>query len=107
MATRRTALSVSGAFGCDLENPGDKLCPAQTPAMGTVILVVAAMGIALGGGLLRHVSTRDQLLEEVWGHDVTVTTRTIDTHVKRLREKLGAAGAMIETVRGIGYRFCD
>ncbi len=54
-----------------------------------------------------RVSTRDQLLEEVWGHDVTVTTRTIDTHVKRLREKLGNAGAMIETVRGIGYRFCE
>jgi two-component system phosphate regulon response regulator PhoB len=54
-----------------------------------------------------RVSTRDQLLEEVWGHDVTVTARTIDTHVKRLREKLGNAGAMIETVRGIGYRFCE
>jgi two-component system phosphate regulon response regulator PhoB len=54
-----------------------------------------------------RVLTRDQLLEEVWGHDVTVTTRTIDTHVKRLREKLGNAGAMIETVRGIGYRFCE
>ena len=54
-----------------------------------------------------RVLTRDQLLEEVWGHDVIVTTRTIDTHVKRLREKLGNAGAMIETVRGIGYRFCE
>jgi two-component system phosphate regulon response regulator PhoB len=54
-----------------------------------------------------RVSTRDQLLDEVWGHDVTVTTRTIDTHVKRLREKLGDAGGMIETVRGIGYRFCE
>jgi two-component system phosphate regulon response regulator PhoB len=54
-----------------------------------------------------RVLTRDQLLEEVWGHDVTVTSRTIDTHVKRLREKLGNAGAMIETVRGIGYRFCE
>jgi len=64
--------------------------------------------------LLKHllrrpgrVLTRDQLLDGVWGHDVTVTTRTIDTHVKRLREKLGSAGAMIETVRGIGYRFCE
>ena len=57
--------------------------------------------------LVRTVETSDQLLEEVWGHDVTVTTRTIDTHVKRLREKLGDAGAMIETVRGIGYRFCE
>jgi two-component system phosphate regulon response regulator PhoB len=54
-----------------------------------------------------RVMTRDRLLQEVWGFDVTVTSRTIDTHVKRLREKLGSAGALIETVRGIGYRFSE
>jgi two-component system phosphate regulon response regulator PhoB len=52
-----------------------------------------------------RVATRDKLLEEVWGSDVTVTSRTIDTHLKRLREKLGAAAELIETVRGVGYRF--
>jgi two-component system phosphate regulon response regulator PhoB len=52
-----------------------------------------------------RVMTRDRLLEEVWGSDVVVTTRTIDTHMKRLREKLGAAGSAIETIRGVGYRF--
>jgi two-component system phosphate regulon response regulator PhoB len=51
--------------------------------------------------------TREQLLEAVWGSDITVTTRTIDTHLKRLREKLGSNGALIETVRGIGYRFAE
>lgn len=51
--------------------------------------------------------TREQLLEAVWGSDITVTTRTIDTHLKRLREKLGVSGALIETVRGIGYRFAE
>jgi two-component system phosphate regulon response regulator PhoB len=43
----------------------------------------------------------------VWGRDVTVTTRTVDTHLKRLREKLGDAGGLIETVRGVGYRFAS
>lgn len=54
-----------------------------------------------------RVLTRDQLLDDVWGSDITVTSRTIDTHLKRLREKLGSAGAMIETVRGVGYRFTE
>ncbi|HXZ85349.1 MAG TPA: response regulator transcription factor, partial [Myxococcota bacterium] len=54
-----------------------------------------------------RVFTRDQLLDEVWGSDITVTSRTIDTHLKRLREKLGVAGPLIETVRGVGYRFAD
>jgi two-component system phosphate regulon response regulator PhoB len=41
----------------------------------------------------------------VWGLNLNVETRTIDTHIKRLREKLGKAGSLIETVRGVGYRF--
>jgi two-component system phosphate regulon response regulator PhoB len=52
-----------------------------------------------------RVQTRDALLADVWGIDADVTTRTVDTHVKRLREKLGDAGAYIETLRGVGYRF--
>lgn len=52
-----------------------------------------------------RVQTRDTLLNDVWGISSQVTTRNVDTHVKRLREKLGAAGAYIETVRGAGYRF--
>jgi two-component system phosphate regulon response regulator PhoB len=54
-----------------------------------------------------RVQTRDSLLSEVWGIQADVTTRTVDTHVKRLREKLGEAGAYIETLRGVGYRFRD
>ena len=54
-----------------------------------------------------RVLSRQRLLDEVWGSDITVTERTIDTHLKRLREKLGAAGDLIETVRGVGYRFAD
>jgi two-component system phosphate regulon response regulator PhoB len=54
-----------------------------------------------------RVLTRDRLLSEVWGSDITVTVRTIDTHMKRLREKLGPASESIETVRGVGYRFAE
>jgi two-component system phosphate regulon response regulator PhoB len=54
-----------------------------------------------------RVLSREQLLEEVWGSEISVTLRTIDTHLKRLREKLGEAGPLIETVRGVGYRFSD
>jgi two-component system, OmpR family, phosphate regulon response regulator PhoB len=54
-----------------------------------------------------RVQTRDALLSDVWGIDADVTTRTVDTHVKRLREKLGEAGNYIETLRGVGYRFRD
>lgn len=52
-----------------------------------------------------RVQTRDVLLWDVWGIETEVTTRTVDTHIKRLREKLGSAGKYIETVRGVGYRF--
>jgi len=54
-----------------------------------------------------RVMTREKLLDEVWGSDIAVTTRTIDTHLKRLREKLGVAADLIETVRGVGYRFSE
>ena len=67
---------------------------------------------ALEFRLLKHlidrrgrVQSRDQLLEEVWGYSAEVTTRTVDTHIKRLREKLGSTGEYIQTIRGVGYRF--
>ena len=54
-----------------------------------------------------HVLSREHLLAEVWGSDIVVTQRTVDTHLKRLREKLGGSGDFIETVRGVGYRFAE
>ena len=51
------------------------------------------------------VLTREKLLDDVWGTGIAVTHRTVDTHMKRLREKLGSAGELIDTVRGVGYRF--
>jgi len=52
-----------------------------------------------------RVQSRSALLSDVWSIDADVATRTVDTHVKRLRAKLGAAGDYIQTVRGVGYRF--
>jgi len=57
--------------------------------------------------LMRHperVHSRSQLLDKIWGDHVFIEERTVDVHVKRLREALGTAGAMVETVRGAGYR---
>jgi DNA-binding response OmpR family regulator len=51
-----------------------------------------------------RVQERDRLLSDVWGYESVIDTRTVDTHVRRLREKLGKAGDAIETVRGFGYR---
>ena len=52
------------------------------------------------------VFTREQLLEQVWGYDYFGDSRTVDVHVGTLRQKLGAPGEAIETVRGVGYRMC-
>jgi two-component system phosphate regulon response regulator PhoB len=54
-----------------------------------------------------RVQPRRTLLTDVWGVDPNMTTRTVDTHVKRLRDKLGSAGELIQTVRGVGYRFSE
>ena len=52
-----------------------------------------------------RVQSRDHLLRDVWEYDALIDTRTVDTHMRRLREKLGPGAKYIETVRGVGYRF--
>lgn len=54
-----------------------------------------------------RVQSRETLLEHLWGLDTSISARTVDAHVKRLREKLGLARDYVETVRGVGYRFTD
>lgn len=54
-----------------------------------------------------NVLSRDTILDKAWGDDSFVTPRTVDTHMRRLREKLKSAGNYIETVRGVGYRLKD
>ena len=52
-----------------------------------------------------RVQSRDRLLQDVWGYENPIDSRTVDTHMRRLREKLGTAAQHLETVRGVGYRF--
>jgi two-component system phosphate regulon response regulator PhoB len=54
-----------------------------------------------------RVQSRDTLLNDVWGYESLIDTRTVDTHIRRLREKLGAAADSIETIRGFGYRMVE
>jgi DNA-binding response OmpR family regulator len=71
-------------------------------------LALTAVEFKLLTALLQRrgrVQSRDRLLSDVWGYEAAIDTRTVDTHVRRLREKLGKRGELIETVRGFGYRF--
>jgi len=54
-----------------------------------------------------RVQSREQLLRDVWQYDTLIDTRTVDTHMRRLREKLGGAAKHLDTVRGVGYRFVE
>jgi len=52
-----------------------------------------------------RVQSRERLLQDVWGYENPIDSRTVDTHMRRLREKLGSSASYLETVRGVGYRF--
>ncbi|HEY2615276.1 MAG TPA: response regulator [Chthoniobacterales bacterium] len=90
-------------------------------SIGLIVLDPARHHVAVGGKAIRltsvefkllsmlmqrrgRVQARDRLLNEVWGYESLIDTRTVDTHVRRLRKKLGKAAEAIETVRGFGYR---
>lgn len=94
---------------------------SESIAVGALVLDAATHRIAYQGQELKlgptefkllnylmthaeRVHSRSTLLDKVWGDHVFIEERTVDVHVKRLREALGAAGAMVETVRGTGYR---
>ena len=91
-----------------LERHGIRLRPdAHTASSGERKLVLTATEFRLLEDLLRHAGTvrpREQLLNNVWGYSFDGYARTVDTHVRRLRSKLGEAAAALETVRGVGYR---
>ncbi len=63
--------------------------------------------VTLLAGRKGRVQTRESLLKDVWGYNSLIDTRTIDTHMRRLRDKLGGAAQFLDTVRGVGYRFLD
>jgi two-component system phosphate regulon response regulator PhoB len=102
--------------GIDSETPHDNLShhglaldiERHRCVFGDQEVTLTAKEFLLLAALLKRpgrVLTRERLLEEVWGEGIAVTLRTVDTHMKRLREKLGSAGDLIDTVRGVGYRF--
>ena len=105
-----------------LKKRTDNLANEQILEFGPILMNLEAHEVSIDGKivnltalefkLLKHllqrkgrVQTRDQLLGDVWGYSSEVTTRTVDTHIKRLREKLGKPGELIQTIRGVGYRF--
>jgi two-component system phosphate regulon response regulator PhoB len=85
-------------------------CRAHRVTVSAVEIPLAALEFKLLVTLMERRESaqgRGTLLSDVWGMDPSVTTRTVDTHVKRIRGKLGTAGRFIQTVRGIGYRFSE
>jgi two-component system phosphate regulon response regulator PhoB len=77
---------------------GSKLIPLTVKEFDLLGELIKARG---------NVLTREALMDRVWGYHGEATSRTLDTHVRRLREKLGPDGACVETVRGVGYRISD
>ena len=117
-SVRELILRVKVLLKKRADNPSDE----QILEFGPISMNLEAHDVSINGEsilltalefkLLKHllkrkgrVQTRDQLLGDVWGYSSEVTTRTVDTHIKRLREKLGKTGDFIQTIRGVGYRF--
>jgi two-component system phosphate regulon response regulator PhoB len=99
MKTERSAMLRSGTIQL---YPERRQCFA-----GDNSIVLTAKEFDLLHELMRahgNVLTRDVLMDRVWGYHGEATSRTLDTHIRRLREKLGADGSRVETVRGVGYR---
>ncbi len=82
--------------------------PRHTVAIGGAPVELTATEFKLLEILARRrgrVQTRERLLQDVWGYENPIDSRTVDTHMRRLREKVGAAADYLETIRGVGYRF--
>lgn len=108
---RRASAEPSAKPGGILEAGELRLDPGRHRAWASgVEVALTALEFRLLEAFLSRrgrVQRRETLLADVWGINADVTTRTVDTHVKRLREKLGEAGTAIETLRGVGYRLRD
>ena len=105
-------------------NPPRQAAAAETLAAGKITLDAVRHQVSVAGNEIEltaiefkllqllmsrrgRVQTREHLLTSVWNYETEIETRTVDTHVRRLREKLGAEADWIETIRGIGYRFAE
>jgi two-component system phosphate regulon response regulator PhoB len=117
---REMALRVRGV----LRRASGKTAPAEVLKFGDITVDIAKHEATVKGKVVDltatefkllstllerrgRVQSRDRLLTDVWGYEGDVDTRTVDTHMRRLREKLGKAADYVETVRGVGYRFTD
>lgn len=88
-----------GALSIDRERHEVRIKNKQLDLTATEFKLLAILAERRG-----RVQSREKLLTDVWGYESAIDTRTVDTHVRRLREKLGTAADCIETVRGFGYR---
>jgi DNA-binding response OmpR family regulator len=91
---------VVGDLKLTISSPGVLVKGVPVDVTVTEFRILKALMERIG-----RVQTRDALLNEVWGSGSAISARAVDTHMRRLREKLGAAAAHIETIRGFGYRF--
>lgn len=89
-------------LGVDFESHRVTVDNQETALTATEFRLLAELIRNLG-----KVLTRDQLLDKVWGYQFDGYARTVDTHIRRLRQKIGPYAEWIETVRGVGYRFQD
>ena len=96
------------------DDPGDHLgvleidIPRHTARVGGQAVTLTATEFNLLALLAKRrgrVQSRERLLQDVWGYETAIDTRTVDTHMRRLREKIGPAAGYLETIRGVGYRF--
>jgi two-component system phosphate regulon response regulator PhoB len=101
-ANNETALLRAGTITIDRERHVIRVRGRQVDLTATEFKLLTLLIERRG-----RVQTRDGLLNEVWGYESAIDTRTVDTHVRRLREKLGPASDCIETIRGFGYRVTE
>ncbi len=120
---RELSFLIDGVLGASVEPAGSDGA-GQLVSVGELCVDARAHRVTVGGqevfltslefkllaaliGRRDRVLTRDGLLREVWRCSAQCKTRTVDTHVKRLRDKLRSAGRFIQTIRGMGYRFSE
>jgi len=107
---RRAAAAGAGERGPDSVGPLRVDVDAHRAFVGEEEIVLTPLEFRLLVTFMSRVGrvqSRDQLLTDVWDMSSEIETRTVDTHVKRLREKLGVARDLLETVRGVGYRLVE
>lgn len=119
---REAALRISVILGCNHKAPPSDTTLDEEVTIGGILLNASRHRVAVNGKLVKltavefkllcylmktrgRIQARDRLLNEVWEYENALITRTVDTHVLRLRKKLGKAAESIETVHGFGYRF--